>query len=163
MVLPKASAFRVALKGTADGDDERTVKCNTEAVFVPFGEDIVDGEESRVFRARGMGVGIAGVTGKDLIIKSSREGAEKAEDGSFDARRVGFGKFMQNGGSARGAVAAMTGATFTTGFDFVLPMRAEYDSLGGGGGKECRTCQGRRTGHIAFVQPCSREAKWGGS
>jgi hypothetical protein len=131
VVFPETSTFGMSLKGTSNGDNERMIQGDAKTMLVPFREDVVNGEESGSLGAWRMGVCIASVASKDEVVKGSGEGAEKAKDGSFNTRRVGFCKLVKDRNSTGGSIATMAGAAFSTWLNFILPMRAEDDGIFG--------------------------------
>ena len=83
--LPKAATFRVSLEGPANGDDKGAIQSDSETMSIPFGKNIVDGKEGGGFGAGRVGIGVASVASKDLVVEGGRESTEKAEDWGFDA------------------------------------------------------------------------------
>ena len=65
VVFPEDTRFRVTLECTENRDDQGAVEFDTSALFIPFGKGIINFEESGFGRARGMGVGVFGITTKD--------------------------------------------------------------------------------------------------
>ena len=135
MILPEAAALGVALQGTTDRDNEGSIEGDVETFLVPFGKDVVDGEESGYMGTRGMGVGVAGIAGIDQVVQGGGKGTEEPEYGGLDARGVRLGEFVEDGSSTRGTIATMSRSSFATCFDLVLPVWAQDDGVGRAGAR----------------------------
>jgi hypothetical protein len=84
MAFPTNTRFGMALECVLDGKDKRAVEIDVEAIFIPFGILIINTDEGRNRRWRGMGVGILGVTTVDAVVERGGESKEHAENGLFD-------------------------------------------------------------------------------
>ena len=67
MFVPKASRFRMTLKGMLNWQDVIAINRLVEALFIPFGKGIVDAEISWNTGSRGVCKSVAGVAGINCI------------------------------------------------------------------------------------------------
>jgi hypothetical protein len=128
--FPQAGSFRVALKSMEDREDLPSIQLDTKFGEVPIIVGSIDANESRDRGSGRVCKSILCIAAVNTIVQSSREGKEDTEDGLLDTRGVGLGKSMELGSSTRGAVAAIPRAASTVGFDAVLPVRADNNSIG---------------------------------
>lgn len=93
--LPETGGFRMTLKGTKNGKNQRGVKSFASTGLVPFDEGSIKPEEGRNSRTGGVGKGIFGVTTKNGEILSSSKSSEEAEDGLTETGSISVGLGME--------------------------------------------------------------------
>jgi hypothetical protein len=131
MFLPKAGCFRMTLKSVEDRNYLGAIETLAKLAFPPFGKGIINADEGRDRRRRGVGKSVLGIATIYDQVLSRREGEKSPEDGLFQTGGVSICLRMKRRGSSKRTVAATARATFAIDFDAILPNKSENLSIRG--------------------------------